>query len=123
MNEPASRRAFIRQTATAAACAWAATAGLGAMQAGQTGRRRQVRVSGRRVTTVDVHAHTAVPAALTDIVRATSLENAVRGQLAGNLVMNDTRLRAMDEQGIDVEVLTINAFWYGADRELAAKVI
>src|SRR2546427_7997563 len=30
-----------------------------------------------------------------------------------------TRLRAMDEQGIDVEALSINPNWYTADRDLA----
>ena len=29
----------------------------------------------------------------------------------------------MDEQGIDVEVLTINAYWYAADRDLASRLI
>jgi aminocarboxymuconate-semialdehyde decarboxylase len=33
------------------------------------------------------------------------------------------RLRVMDEQGIDVEALSINAFWYAADRDLAARLI
>src|SRR5262245_8646353 len=75
--------------------------------------RRQVTVGGRRVKTVDVHAHTAVPADLVDIVRGTPLENTVRGQLNGNLPLSDARLKAMDEQGIDVEVLTVNAYWYG----------
>jgi aminocarboxymuconate-semialdehyde decarboxylase len=75
------------------------------------------------VRTVDVHAHTAVPSALETIVKGTPLENTVRGQLNGNLVMSDARLRAMDEQGIDVEVLTINQYWYGADRDLAARLI
>src|SRR5256886_16523793 len=34
-----------------------------------------------------------------------------------------TRLRAMDEQGIDVEALSINPYWYGADRDLARQII
>ena len=33
------------------------------------------------------------------------------------------RIRAMDEQGIDVEALSINPFWYKADRDLAAEII
>src|SRR5215510_5516962 len=89
----------------------------------QAPARRQVAVGGRRVKTVDMHAHVAVPDALVDIVKGTPLENTVRGQLNGNLVMGDARLKAMDEQGIDVEVLTINPYWYGADRELAARLI
>src|SRR5213076_878507 len=34
-----------------------------------------------------------------------------------------TRLRAMDEQGIDVEALSINPNWYQADRDLARQII
>jgi aminocarboxymuconate-semialdehyde decarboxylase len=33
------------------------------------------------------------------------------------------RIRAMDEQGIDVEALSINAYWYGADRDVARELI
>lgn len=50
-----------------------------------------------------------------------------RAQAQGDLLLArqgaDDRLRAMDEQGIDVEALSINPVWYGTDRELAAKVI
>jgi aminocarboxymuconate-semialdehyde decarboxylase len=86
-------------------------------------RRRQVTVAGRRVKTVDVHAHVAVPADLVEIVKGTPLEATVRGQLTGNLVMSDARLTAMDEQGIDVEVLTVNPYWYAAARDVAARLI
>ena len=34
-----------------------------------------------------------------------------------------TRLRAMDEQGIDVEALSINPNWYRTDRDLATQII
>ena len=39
------------------------------------------------------------------------------------LVMGAERIRAMDEQGIDVEALSINPFWYKADRDVAAALI
>jgi aminocarboxymuconate-semialdehyde decarboxylase len=35
----------------------------------------------------------------------------------------EARLRAMDAQGIDMEVLSINPVWYGMERDLAAKVV
>ena len=76
-------------------------------------RRREVVVSGRRVKTVDIHAHCAVAEA-----------NAVMGhKLQPALVDTDARIRAMDEQGIDVEALSINPFWYKADRDVAREVI
>ena len=117
-----TRRQFLADLTAAATGAALATA-QGRARAQQTGRRRQVTVGGRPVKTVDVHAHTAVPQALVGIVKGTPLEATVQAQLTGNLVMNDARLRAMDEQGIDVEVLTINAYWYAADRDLASRLI
>jgi aminocarboxymuconate-semialdehyde decarboxylase len=44
-----------------------------------------------------------------------------RGPGLGEVGQN--RLRAMDEQGIDVEALSINPFWYRAERDLAAQVV
>jgi aminocarboxymuconate-semialdehyde decarboxylase len=80
------------------------------------GRRRNVVVSGKRVKTVDIHAHCAVPAAMALVGRALEAEA---------LLMSDTstRLRAMDEQGIDVEALSINPYWYTAGRDVAAELI
>ena len=71
---------------------------------------------GKRVKTVDVHAHCAVPAAMALVGRALETEA---------LLMSSTadRIRAMDEQGIDVEALSINPFWYAIDRELARSLI
>jgi aminocarboxymuconate-semialdehyde decarboxylase len=79
------------------------------------GRRREVVVSGQRVRTVDVHAHCAVPEA-----------NALVGEEIQPALLMSTpadRLRAMDEQGIDVEALSINPFWYEADRDVAKTLI
>jgi len=80
------------------------------------GRRREVVVDGRRVKTVDVHAHCAVPAAMALLDQP--LE-------ASGLLMDDTgvRLAAMDAQGIDVEALSINPYWYRAERDVAAELI
>ena len=37
--------------------------------------------------------------------------------------MGAERIQAMDEQGIDVEALSINPYWYKADRDLARQLI
>ena len=92
-----------------------ATPGYTEAPAGAPARRREVVVSGRRVRTVDVHAHCGVPAAM-----------ALMGlKPAPSLLMSQPadRLRAMDEQGIDVEALSINPYWYGADRDVARELI
>ena len=83
---------------------------------GAQGRRREVVVNGKRVKTIDVHAHCAVPAATALIKHP--LE-------APGLLMNDTstRIAAMDAQGIDVEALSINPYWYRAERDAAAELI
>jgi aminocarboxymuconate-semialdehyde decarboxylase len=114
----ASRRTFIGQLASAGLVV--AGSRLMALQTGA--RRREVSVGGRRVKTVDAHAHTFIPAVV-EVVRGTDLEKGATASAGGNLVMSDERLRRMDEQGIDVEVLTINPWWYSADRDLAARII
>jgi aminocarboxymuconate-semialdehyde decarboxylase len=78
--------------------------------------RRQVVVNGKRVKTVDVHAHCAVPAANALVGRPVETSALLKEDIP-------TRLRAMDAQGIDVEALSINPYWYKADRDVAAKVI
>src|SRR5581483_5746776 len=35
----------------------------------------------------------------------------------------DQRLAAMDAQAVDMEVLSINPFWYNRDRDLAAQIV
>ena len=87
-------------------------------QAQPGGRRRQVVVSGRRVKTVDVHAHCVIAEALALMGR--KLEDQ-RGPGLGEV--GQDRLRAMDEQGIDVEALSINPFWYTAERDLATQLV
>jgi aminocarboxymuconate-semialdehyde decarboxylase len=76
--------------------------------------RRQVVLGGRRVKTVDVHAHCAVPEAMAVMGLSVPPEG---------LSLGPVRLRAMDAQGIDVEALSINPYWYAAERDLARQLI
>lgn len=80
--------------------------------------RRQVVLHGRRVKTVDVHAHCAVPEAMALMGSKVSPEALlmVREPLR-------ERLRQMDAQAIDVEALSINPYWYTAERDLARQII
>jgi aminocarboxymuconate-semialdehyde decarboxylase len=81
-------------------------------------RRREVVVNSKRVKTIDVHAHCIVPAA------AALINHPLE---APGLIMQDgtlaTRLAAMDAQGIDVEALSINPYWYRAERDVAEQLI
>src|SRR5262245_31623607 len=112
-----TRRDFI--TGAAGAMAGVAFVGCDLIQlahvhAQPAARRREVVVNGRRVKTVDIHAHCAFPEAM-----------ALMGLKVNpqSLVMGADRIRAMDEQGVDVEALSINAYWYKAERDLAAALI
>jgi aminocarboxymuconate-semialdehyde decarboxylase len=118
------RRAFLSDIAGAAGLVFA---GCCAAAAGQPtgvrgGSRRAVTVAGRRVTTIDMHAHCAVPAAI-DLLRAPASAQTQAGLLALDGDPLAARLAAMDAQGIDRAVLSINPTWYGAERALAERVI
>jgi aminocarboxymuconate-semialdehyde decarboxylase len=85
------------------------------------GRRREVSIGGRRIKVVDVHCHCVV-AEVADVVKGTPLANNARG--GGNQVLGAERLQLMDQQGVDVQALTINGYWwYAADRDLARKIV
>jgi aminocarboxymuconate-semialdehyde decarboxylase len=111
-----SRREFFKEAAgTAAGVIFTGCSLLDAAPQSATPprRRRQVVVSGRRVKTIDIHAHCAVPEA------AQLMDRDVAGQDAPL----EDRLKSMDAEGIDMEALSINAFWYSAERDVAMKLI
>jgi aminocarboxymuconate-semialdehyde decarboxylase len=90
-----------------------------APQAGAPVTRREVRVSGRRVKVVDVHAHTGI-AEVAGVVKGTPLER--YGRSGGQL--GPDRIQELDKRGIDVQAVDINTFWwYAADRDLATKIV
>ena len=76
-------------------------------------------VGGRRVRTIDVHAHCVIPEAQELLGIPTRETRFGRGISE----VGAQRLQVMDEQGIDIEALSINPTWYGADRELADRVV
>jgi aminocarboxymuconate-semialdehyde decarboxylase len=101
-----------------------ADAGLGSLQIGvPAGRRRELSVGGRRVKTVDVHAHCFVPE-VWDLVKDTPLAATAKGNLTGNIALgNPQRLWDMDAQGVDVQAINVNAWGYSADRALAVDLV
>jgi len=112
------RRDFLRALATGAAGA-CVTSPHRIAAATQRPPRRQVSVGGRRIRVIDVHAHCVIP--VEDIVAGTALAGRGGG---GNGVLGPARLEVMDQQGLDVQVLTINGFWwYAADRDQARRIV
>jgi aminocarboxymuconate-semialdehyde decarboxylase len=120
-----NRRHFFKTIAGAAAGTFALRRGFvdaaGWLQA-QAPARRQVSIGGRRVRVIDVHGHCAVP--MGDTLKGTPLEKSAPAT-TGNLIIGADRVRWLDEQGIDVQVLTQQgAWWYGApDRDLARQIV
>src|SRR5262249_7817555 len=115
-----TRREFIEESASAVAGLAFVTCGIaggsGPVQAQAQPRRREVVVNGRRVKTVDVHAHCSVPEAMALMNRKVQPETLLMSKASD-------RISAMDEQGIDVEALSINPYWYKADRDVARELI
>ncbi len=88
--------------------------------------RLPVSVGGKRVRTVDTHAHCYFQDAL-DLMGADASKvlPPVKGVPQHFLAKADVmkaRLAEMDDMGIDMEVLSINPYWYDRDRETAAKI-
>jgi aminocarboxymuconate-semialdehyde decarboxylase len=78
-------------------------------------KRGEVMVGGRRVRTIDIHAHVIIPEATALMGAKTAPDNAS--------VMAPTRFERMDEWGTDMQALSINPTWYGVEREVARQVI
>ena len=83
-----------------------------------SGRRREVVVGGRRVKTIDVHAHCVIPEAYA--LLGLKVQDH-RGP--GIDEVGPRRIREMDAQGIDMEALSINPAWYRAERDVVTQVI
>src|SRR5256712_14153512 len=127
-----NRREFLKNVAGAgAATAGVFIGGRGLVEAGfhspqigvAPGKRRELSIAGRRVKTVDAHAHCFVPE-VWDLVKDTPLAAAAKNNLTGNIALgNPQRLIDMDAQGIDYQAINVNAWGYAGDRALARDLI
>ena len=113
----ANRRQFFKTVAGAAAGAYALSKGHHA--AAQAQQRRQVSVGGKRVRVIDIHAHATVPE-VDPVIAGT--EYAKQG---GGRPLGPDRIALIDKQGIDMQVLSINGFWWYEvkDRALADRIV
>ena len=82
--------------------------------------RREVSVAGRRAPVVDIHAHTVWPS-VADIIEGTPLGGR---NFPEAWQMGQDRIDTMNMRGIDIQALSVNAYWwYAADRDLAARIV
>jgi aminocarboxymuconate-semialdehyde decarboxylase len=87
------------------------------------GRRLPVAINGKRVKTIDVHAHCHFREAAALLgADASVLTPRVNGAEEAFIEIAQ-RFKAMDAQAVDMEALSINPFWYGRDRDLAAQIV
>ncbi len=90
------------------------------LHAGAQSARKEVFVAGRRVKTVDIHAH-CVFQEVTGILQGTDFADV---DFPDPWTLGPQRIEAMDARGIDVAALSINRFWwYAADRDLARQIV
>ena len=87
------------------------------------GKRPTVSVNGKRVKTIDVHAHCNFREVVGLLGGDTGpLLPPVLGAEEAFLGV-EKRFAAMDAQRVDMEVLSVNPFWYGKDRDLGAQIV
>ena len=109
------RRTFLKTVAYAGAAGF--VLGPYSYSAAQSDRRK-ITIGDRRVKVVDIHAHCGIPA-VEKVVSRTPLEMTV-----GNIrLLGPRRLEWLDERGIDMQVLSVNEYWwYAADADLARRI-
>jgi predicted TIM-barrel fold metal-dependent hydrolase len=130
-----TRRHFLK-SGSAAAASGIVFCGCGLLHgahAQQTARQKlPVMVGGKQVKTIDVHAHCQFreAGALLDANAAGGhaptllADGRTFNQVAAVAFIEiDKRLAAMDAQAVDMEVLSINPFWYGSERDLAGQIV
>lgn len=93
---------------------------------GVSARREPVVIGGKRARTIDVHAHCYFQSSI-DLMgeEAKSVLPPVKG-VPEHFLQADKQLalrfESMDRMGVDMQVLSINPFWYKKDRETAEAI-
>jgi len=117
-----SRRNFL----TGAAATGIAFCGCGMLDAARAqpkAPRLPVKIGGKRVLTVDVHAHCYFHESLNLMGDAADKVLPPTKGVPEHFIVIEQRLKEMDAMAIDMEVLSINPFWYGKDRDTAAQIV
>jgi hypothetical protein len=88
------------------------------------GHKLPVTVRGKRVKTIDVHTHfhSHEAGALLGEV-GPRLQTGANNGAQETFIKLGQRLAAMDAQAVNMEILSINTFWYNRERDLAAQIV
>src|SRR6266850_6472363 len=117
-----TRRNFLKGAA-ASGIAFCSCGMLEAAHAQPKAPRLPVKVNGKRVLTVDVHSHCYFRETINLMGDAADkVLPPVKG-VPEHFIVIEQRLKEMDAMAIDMEVLSINPFWYGKDRDTAAAIV
>jgi aminocarboxymuconate-semialdehyde decarboxylase len=118
-----TRRDFLK-TGAAAGVVFCSCGLLRGAHAQAARQKLPVMVDGKRIKTIDVHSHChfheagALLGADGPKIQLPPVNGAEEA-----FIDIDQRIAAMDSQAIDLEVLSINPFWYDRDRELAEQIV
>ena len=119
-----NRRQFIAQAANAAGLVFCGCSMLDAAHAQTSPARLRypVMIDGKRIKTIDTHAHCYFQDAI-DLMgeEARTVLPPVKG-VPEHFIAVEKRLAEMDARGIDLQVLSINPFWYRRDRASASAI-
>src|SRR5258707_12660875 len=117
-----TRRQFLKGAA-ATGIAFCSCAMLDAAHAQPRPPRLPVKVNGKPVLTVDVHSQCYFRETINLMGDAADkVLPPVKG-VPEHFIVIEQRLKEMDAMAIDMEVLSINPFWYGRYRDTAAAIV
>src|ERR1700704_5835105 len=128
-----TRRSFIRTAAAGGgfafcSCGFSAVNALAAFQA-PAATRRQISIGGKRIRTIDMHAHVWIDDVFPLIKDRKQIDPALAGLgrsfMAIDAATLDRRFKEMDRIGIDVHVISVHPsqFLYWTEPELAARIV
>jgi aminocarboxymuconate-semialdehyde decarboxylase len=128
-----NRRTFLHSAAAAGGfvfCGCPLLESVSAAPGAQAGAgRREVRIGGTRVRTIDMHSHAYVhevwPLIQDRQEAGRGLRNMANGPMAMDVKSIESRLRDMDRQGIDVHAVSLHPgqYHYWAEAELARQIV
>ena len=133
-REMSSRREFLRELAGTTAGVFFVGCGLieaaaASLQSG-SGMRREIRVGGRRIKAVDVHCHCYIHDVwdlIKDHEQARPLRTLLDTQQGQNLNLANVqdRLSKMDQQGIDIQAISLGTTYLypWADQDLSRQIM